>query len=213
MIYCDELAIKYYLEQTHEYDFSLKKRIFSSTSPFLTIKRYLLYDVLAVALCCLLLTVLDEDSLFIYASILIVCFCLMAADFYKMLLPDSLLAILFSVGLYAGINSVFIPLEDAVFNVIVVFYGLYAFIKTYEFVRKREVMGRGDIKLIPLCFLFVPLQSFVPFVVIACILFLLGVFISKKSKANMDSPFPFGPALCASLILHVFYGQEIIMLL
>ena len=73
---------------------------------------------------------------------------------------------------------------------------------------RKETMGGGDIKLLFVIGMFLPLGQCLLMVLVACTLGILMAAFTMNLKA--DTPFPFGPALSLAAVLTMFFGDGIL---
>lgn len=132
-------------------------------------------------------------------------------DLDHQLLPDSLTLSLLWLGLIANTYSLFTDLPNAVLSAAGAYLFLWLFIQVFYLLTGKIGMGNGDFKLfaafgawfgwmaLPLILLF---SSFT-----GAIIGLIYLRLSKKSK---NTTIPFGPFLCISGIIYLFWGADII---
>ena len=72
----------------------------------------------------------------------------------------------------------------------------------------KETMGGGDIKLLFVIGLFLPLGQCLLMVMIACVVGI--VMASLLMKVSPETPFPFGPALSLAAIVTLFIGEGVL---
>ena len=216
MLHQDKVAINEAIdEKRYESNFSLKNSLLSSAKVAIFNKGedgicQLAWDCLFIST--ILFTFYHfgfTDKTYVIAIISFILLILTRIDINEMLLPDSLLLALLGVGFISNVYIFpFVVIEDAVIAMTGVFYGIYAFIKTFEFLRDKELMGRGDIKLYSVSFMFIPASVFGSHIVISSLFFLVHSFIyNALYKKENSNPFPFGPAICLSLYAHILFGD------
>lgn len=178
---------------------SLSSLLYDTVFIFLSLNIFFMLGSSQLALSCLIVT----SVLFLLSRI----------DFEDMLLPDMLLAILFSLGVFINIKVYpLVDVDNALISMVVSFYSVYLFVKCYEFFRKKEIMGRGDIKLFALSFFFFPSSMFSSHIVVSSSVFLIytaahNIYAQSKTSNDSEQHFPFGPAICLSIYLHMMYGE------
>lgn len=136
--------------------------------------------------------------------------CLFFIDLDYQLLPDNLTLGLLWLGLIANTQNLFTSLPDAVLSAAAAYIGLWFFIKLFFLATGKIGMGHGDFKLfaafggwfgwklLPLILLFSSL--------LGAILGSLYLYSYKKSR---DTAIAFGPFLCFSGLIALFWGQEL----
>lgn len=132
-------------------------------------------------------------------------------DLEHQILPDSLTLSLLWVGLIANTQSLFTDLPDAVLSAVGAYVFLWCFIKLFYLATGKIGMGNGDFKL------FAAFGAWFGWVSLPFILLLssitgaiLGLIYLKLSKQSKDTAIPFGPFLCISGIVYLFWGPELI---
>ena len=169
--------------------------------------------ILLVLLLNIFYTVEQPLLLLVNLAVTVMLFLLSRVDYRSMLLPDSLLAALLSIGILVNLEFyVLVDYTEALTAMVFSFYAAYTFIKAYELLRKKEMMGRGDIKLFSLSFMFFSVDMFSSHIVVSSVIFLFSTlivkfFTARLSKVEMDTHYPFGPAICLSVYLHMLYGD------
>lgn len=85
---------------------------------------------------------------------------------------------------------------------------LWAVAAGYEFLKKQEGMGGGDIKLLAMIGGFLGWQSLL-FVILASSLLgaVVGISVILYKKGDLKYAIPFGPFLSAAAVLYLFYGE------
>lgn len=214
MFHQDEMLISQYTGNTSPNDFDFSHRLFIVFKTLLSNTKNIGYDLLAIffGIYWYQNTLVPFESIYVLV-VYICCYSLIVSDNYKMILPDSVLLVLLCIGLIMSVSGHTYDALFAIKNSISIFYSLYAFIFFYELLRKREVMGRGDIKLISVCFLYIPISLFSSFVVVASIFLLATIGIKRLFVTNSIKENPFGPSICISFLLHYELGNVLSILL
>ncbi|APE04225.1 hypothetical protein BM526_19845 (plasmid) [Alteromonas mediterranea] len=213
MYHQDEMLIRQYTGNSSFHSFDLGQRSLQLFKSSVSFKKFIGYDFLAVFFGIYWYQDVQIDNASIYVLLIyICCYSLIVSDNYKMILPDSVLLALLCVGLVMSASGLTYDVLTTISNSICVFYSLYIFIVLYELLRKREVMGRGDIKLISICFLFIPITFLSSFVVVASIFFLATTGIKRFFETNNIEENPFGPSICISFLLHYELGNVVSIL-
>lgn len=86
---------------------------------------------------------------------------------------------------------------------------LLAVVLLYEKLRKVEAMGGGDIKLLFVTGLYLGWQRNLLCLLLACILGIVFGLIANRKK-DAQTLFPWGPAITASAILTLLFGQQVL---
>jgi leader peptidase (prepilin peptidase)/N-methyltransferase len=132
-------------------------------------------------------------------------------DLDHQLLPDSLTLGFLWIGLIANTQSLFTSLPVAVLTCAGAYIGLWLFIKLFYLLTGKIGMGHGDFKL------FAAFGAWFGWVYLPLILLLssisgaiIGVIYLNFNKKSKDTTIPFGPFLCVSALISMFWGQSII---
>jgi leader peptidase (prepilin peptidase) / N-methyltransferase len=137
--------------------------------------------------------------------------CLFFIDLDHKLLPDALTLSLLWIGLIANTEGLFTTLSQAVLSAAGAYLGLWLFIKLFYLCTGKIGMGNGDFKLFAAFgawfgWLFLPLILLLSSIS-GTLIGLLYLNFKNKSK---DTAIPFGPFLCFSGIISLFWGHSII---
>ena len=132
-------------------------------------------------------------------------------DLKHQILPDCLTLGLLWLGLFANVNALFVTLPIAVLSAAGAYFSLWLFIRLFYYATGKIGMGNGDFKLFAAFGAWFGWTS-LPFILISASLAgaIIGTVILKCHKKSKDTPIPFGPYLCASGLVTLFYGQAII---
>ena len=129
-------------------------------------------------------------------------------DLKHQILPDSITLSLLWLGLIANTQGLFTTLPNAVFSAAGAYLSLWLFIKLFYLITGKIGMGNGDFKL------FAAFGAWfggmlLPFILIVASLAgaIIGVIYLKYQRKTKETPIPFGPFLCASALVALFYGQ------
>lgn len=132
-------------------------------------------------------------------------------DIKEQLLPDDIVLPLMWVGLAININSVFIPLSEAVIGAMAGYLSLWSIYWAFLILTKKEGMGYGDFKLLAaigawIGFKLLPLVLVLSGVVAAVV----GIALILLGRKDIGSKLPFGPYLCGGGLIAMMYGQSIL---
>ena len=151
--------------------------------------------------------------LFILIPVFIIIFFI---DLKYLIIPDSLVLLIgiLALGklLLPNLDGIFTPLYTSALGAVVAFLFIGGLIIFYQYVRKIEGMGLGDLKIfVVLGFLF-GLKG-IMFVLIISSLSgaIIGSIILINSKKNFQSQIPFGPYIILATFLYIILGSTIIM--
>ncbi len=137
--------------------------------------------------------------------------CLVFIDIDHQILPDNLTLSLLWIGLIANTENLFAPLPQAVLSAAGAYIGLWLFIKVFYLCTGKIGMGNGDFKLLAAFgawfgWVFLPLILLLSSIS-GTIIGLLYLRLHSKSK---DTMIPFGPFLCISGLISLFWGHSIV---
>ncbi|MDP1603232.1 MAG: prepilin peptidase [Legionella sp.] len=131
-------------------------------------------------------------------------------DLDHQLLPDNLTLSLLWLGLFANTQSLFVPLQEAIFSAAGAYLVLWLFIRIYYLITGKIGMGNGDFKLfaafgawfgwtqLPLILLMASLTGAIS-----------GMAYLKIKHKSQDTPISFGPFLCIVGFISLFWGQSL----
>lgn len=137
--------------------------------------------------------------------------CLFFIDLQHQLLPDVLTLSLLWLGLIANTQHLFTTLPNAVLSAAGAYLALWFFIKLFFLLTHKVGMGHGDFKL------FAAFGAWFGWTALPLILLLssitgaiVGVIYLKRTEQSKETPIPFGPFLCFSGLVSLFYGKAIL---
>lgn len=150
------------------------------------------------------------EKLFFVLGFIYTILAISVIDIESLLLPDSLSLGLLWLGLLANRTGIFTSLNDAVLAVVSAYLGLGFFLKIFSWIRGREGMGQGDVKLFAALGAWFGLYSLGSIILLASLIgIVFGVVWLAMTRQGRDTPLPFGPALGIAGLVHLFYGQAI----
>lgn len=127
-------------------------------------------------------------------------------DLKHQLLPDSITLSLLWLGLIANTQSLFTTLPNAVLSAAGAYLFLWVFIKLFYLATGKVGMGNGDFKL------FAAFGAWfggaaLPFILIFASFTgaIVGIVYLSYQKQSTETPIPFGPFLCLSALIALFY--------
>lgn len=132
-------------------------------------------------------------------------------DMDEQLLPDSLTIGLLWLGLIANTMSLFTPLTNAVLSAALAYLCLWLIIKIYYLLRGKIGMGNGDFKLFAALAAWFGASALPMILMISSIAGIIwGLVYLKLTKKSSDTPFAFGPFLCITGLLYLFWGKDLV---
>lgn len=132
-------------------------------------------------------------------------------DLDHQLLPDSLTLGLLWLGLIANTQNLFTSLPVAVLSCAGAYISLWLFIKIFYLLTGKIGMGHGDFKLFAAFGAWFG-WTYLPLILLVSSLTgaIIGIIYLKINKKSRDTTIPFGPFLCVSGLISLFWGQDII---
>ncbi|AWN74293.1 A24 family peptidase [Legionella anisa] len=137
--------------------------------------------------------------------------CLIFIDLDHQILPDCLTLSLLWIGLIANTENLFTPLPQAVLSAAGAYMGLWMFIKIFYLFTGKIGMGNGDFKL------FAAFGAWFGWIFLPLILLLssisgtiIGLLYLRLHDKSKDTTIPFGPFLCISGLISLFWGHHIV---
>ncbi len=131
-------------------------------------------------------------------------------DLQQKILPDPLTLIAFLLGAgLAFFDPIRIPgWESAAIGGLVGFFGSWAFREGVYRVKGVEAMGFGDVKLFGAAGVWVGAEGVVSAALLGSVLTLvvIGIRYAITRKGGMKDEIPFGPGICAGLLITILIG-------
>ncbi|MCC5791110.1 MAG: prepilin peptidase [Legionellaceae bacterium] len=132
-------------------------------------------------------------------------------DLAEQIIPDSLSYSLLWSGLVASSFHLFVNLETAVYSAMGAWFSLWLFIRIFYWLTGKIGMGNGDFKL------FAALGAWFGWTMLPLILLLSsfvgavsGMIYLRTTAQSHQTPIPFGPFLCFSGLVTLFWGQDML---
>lgn len=174
--------------------------------------RYPIVEILCMGLSLLAVYVFGVNLTLVFGLVFIwLIISLFFIDLEHQLLPDSLSLSLLWLGLIANTQSLFTPLPVAVFSAVAGYLSLWLVIQLFYLCTGKVGMGHGDFKL------FAALGAWFGWTQLPLILMLssltgatAGLIYLKITGKTRETPIPFGPFLCLSGLISLFFGPKII---
>ena len=152
-------------------------------------------------------------SLHLLAALLFIwsLICLTVIDLKHQILPDSLTLGLLWLGLLVNIQGMITPLPDAVLGAALGYITLWLVMTGFYYITGKVGMGQGDFKLLAAFGAWfgwaeLPLILFMASLLGA----LTGIIYLKTTQQSKETPIPFGPFLCFSGLIALFWGKTIL---
>lgn len=137
-------------------------------------------------------------------------------DLKHLIIPDSLVLLIgiLALGklLLPNLDGIFPSLYTSAIGALIAFLLIGSLIIFYQYVRKIEAMGLGDLKLfVVLGFLF-GLKGIMFILIISSLSgVMIGSVILILKNKNFQSQLPFGPYIILATLLYILLGSKIIM--
>lgn len=131
-------------------------------------------------------------------------------DLEHQILPDNLTLLLLWIGLIANTQQLFTTLPDAVLSAAGAYMILWLFIQLFYLLTGKIGMGHGDFKLFAAFGAWFGWTK-LPFILLSASFIgaIIGIIYLKTYQKSTSTPIPFGPFLCFSGLLTLFYGERI----
>lgn len=113
-------------------------------------------------------------------------------DFKEYIIPNELVALGIIINLLFSFNI------DNFIDSFVISFSLLIIVLAFNYLKKEETMGMGDIKLIFMLGLYLNAIDNIKAILISCV---LGIIIMTKRKRKM---IPFGPCLCIGYFILIY---------
>lgn len=174
--------------------------------------RYPSIEVLSMGLSLLALYHFGIGFKFIFALFFIwISICLFFIDLDHQILPDTLTLSLLWLGLFANVYGLYCPIETAVISAMLGYLSLWLFIKLFYLLTGKIGMGHGDFKLFAAYgawFGWIEL----PFIILSASILgaIIGLIYLKSTQQDRQTPIPFGPFLCFTGLVALYYGPTIL---
>ena len=175
------------------------------------------YFFMEIFMACLFLTLYwyigFEWGLIEYALFLSALTAATVIDFKHFLLPDILTLSGICFGLIGAILNPERIFLDAFLGLLLGGGFFWLSSQIYSFLRKKEGLGGGDIKLLAWIGTIFGWQS-IPFIILISSLFgiIMGIIIKLKSREGEEAVIPFGPSLAISSVFYLFGGNQYIFM-
>lgn len=131
-------------------------------------------------------------------------------DLKHLILPDVLTLSLLWLGLIANTQHLFTTLPDAVLSTAGAYMVLWLLMQLFYLITGKIGMGHGDFKLFAAFGAWFG-WSKLPFILLSSSLIgaITGIIYLKMHQKSSQTPIPFGPFLCLSGLITLFYGDTI----
>ena len=130
-------------------------------------------------------------------------------DLKHQILPDSITLSLLWLGLIANTQEIFTPLSHAVLSAAGAYLSLWLFIKLFYVITGKVGMGNGDFKLFAAFGAWFG-ATLLPLILVLASLAgaIIGIIYLSYHQKTKETPIPFGPFLCVSALVALFFGQS-----
>jgi leader peptidase (prepilin peptidase)/N-methyltransferase len=129
-------------------------------------------------------------------------------DLDTFLIPDVLSLSGVALGILASFLSIRLTWMDSLLGVIIGGGSLYLLAIGYQFLRRQDGIGGGDIKLLGMIGAFLGIPGVVLTVVVASMVgTAVGLIAMRRSGEGMKTMLPFGPFLSLGAVAYTFWGE------
>ena len=131
-------------------------------------------------------------------------------DIDHQLLPDNMTLPLVWAGLLVNYFGVFVPLGTAVIGAMAGYLSLWLLFHGFKLLTGKEGMGYGDFKLFAAAGAWLGWQQLPLIILLASFVgAIVGIgFIVIKGR-DRRLPIPFGPFICAGIVIALFWGDQL----
>lgn len=152
-----------------------------------------------------------ESPFFVYAFFSAVLVVITFIDLDHQIIPD----VISLPGIVIGfVCSYFVPWlswTESLFGVLLGGGTLYLVAVVYEFAKKVEGMGGGDVKLLAMIGAFLGWKSILPVIFLSsCMGTLVGLPLMMLKKNGGKLAIPFGPFLSATALIYLYWGGDLL---
>jgi leader peptidase (prepilin peptidase)/N-methyltransferase len=122
-------------------------------------------------------------------------------------LPDSITQPLLWTGLLFNLDSVFVPLSQAVLGAMIGYLILWAVYWAFKLMTGKEGMGYGDFKLLGAIGAWLGWQMLPVTILLSSLVgATVGLTLIGLRRQGRETPIPFGPYLAAAGMIALFWG-------
>jgi len=133
--------------------------------------------------------------------------CIFFIDVFHQIIPDVISLPLIVIGLlFSLLPNMDVDLMHSLIGGLVCFLFFFLLGLAYYFLRKKEGMGGGDVKLITAIGTFFGFPDALFVIVLSAVLAIIVIPFIQKDKSKV---FPFGPFIIGACLLHVMVGRQI----
>ncbi|WP_423195961.1 MULTISPECIES: prepilin peptidase [unclassified Cupriavidus] len=129
------------------------------------------------------------------------------------LLPDQITLPLLWLGLLLNLQTLFVPLTDAVIGAAAGYLVLWSAYWLFKLVRGKEGMGYGDFKLMGALGAWFGWQALPALVLLSSVVgAVFGIVMLVARRQGRETPFPFGPFIAGAGLIVLFFGADVLPL-
>ncbi len=130
-------------------------------------------------------------------------------DLEAFFIPDVLIVIGVVIAGIASFMGIGVPMPDAIIAAFVGMLFMQGIRLGYQYFRKQEGMGYGDVKLMFLLGLCCGLMGLSYVLLLAALLALVCTFLAHRKDTHGQTKLPFGPYLCAGCAVYMLFAENI----
>lgn len=143
---------------------------------------------------------------FVFACMLVI---ITFIDLDTYIIPDVFSLTGIVLGLATSFISIRLTWVESLTGVVLGGGFFWAIAVGYEFLRKREGLGGGDIKLLAMIGAFVGWSGVVFTILVASVVGLVvGLLVMWRTRQGLTAMIPFGPFLSLGAVCYLFWGQS-----
>ncbi len=149
-----------------------------------------------------------EPQFFIEFVFVILLLAIAFIDLDTYLIPDVLSLSGLALGVLASFLSIRLSWVDSLVGVLIGGGSLYLLAIGYQYLRRQDGIGGGDIKLLGMIGAFLGAPGVVLTVVVASMVgTVVGLIAMRRSGEGMKTMLPFGPFLSLGAVAYTFWGE------
>ena len=173
---------------------------------------YPIIEVVSVVVFFINFNLFNGQSLLIISLLTTVFLIIFFIDFYYFIIFDNTLIVLLLISLYSSLINNFNPFDTNIYNSlsasVSAIFIFYAIKKIYFSIKKKNGLGKGDIKLVGILGLWTGL-NYLPYLVIIASLFALlhvifNKYITQNSNDILSIRSPYGSYLVTSFLSMIY---------
>lgn len=135
---------------------------------------------------------------------------LAAIDIDHQILPDNITFPILWLGIIINIQSLFCPVKEALFGVIVGYLFLWSLYWCFKLITGKEGMGYGDFKLLAMLGAWLGWQALPSIILLSSFSgAVVGITLIALKRQERSKPIPFGPFLALGGWITLIWGDKL----